>query len=200
LLTQVAYEHDEDFSSHLALLCHVCLLLVDHEEQLVAAAAQQLLINCLYSLSARHLELLQEEGQHVECLQVRNRTKALFTFAPGRGMLCQAAQMSKRSVAASLWQYANTYLSAKVSVLPLPRLGHPLDLTCLLVCAMLYCTQATHLIKYLQSMKGRRLWSYEDLVLGQQQQLHSATALAGERQQQLCTSVSTAAAAAATAG
>jgi hypothetical protein len=69
--TQVAYEHDEDFSSHLALLCHVCLLLVDHEEQLVAAAAQQLLINCLYSLSARHLELLQEEGQHVECLQVR---------------------------------------------------------------------------------------------------------------------------------
>jgi hypothetical protein len=71
LLTQVAYEHDEDFSSHLALLCHVCLLLVDHEEQLVAAAAQQLLINCLYSLSARHLELLQEEGQHVECLQVR---------------------------------------------------------------------------------------------------------------------------------
>jgi hypothetical protein len=33
-------------------------------------------------------------------------------------------------------------------------------------------------------MKGRRLWSYEDLVLGQQQQLHSATALAGELQWQ----------------
>jgi hypothetical protein len=37
----------------------------------VAAAAQQLPVNCLYSLSARHLELLHEEGQHVECLQVR---------------------------------------------------------------------------------------------------------------------------------
>lgn len=41
------------------------------------------------------------------------------------------------------------------------------------------CLQATHLIKYLQSMKGRRLWSYEDLSLGQQQQLPSAIALAG---------------------
>jgi hypothetical protein len=67
----VAYEHDEDVSSHLALLCHVCLLLADHEEHLVAAAAQQLLINCLYSLSAHHLELMQEERQPVECLQVR---------------------------------------------------------------------------------------------------------------------------------
>lgn len=67
---QVAYEHDEDFSSHIALLCHVSLLLVDHEEPLVAAAAQQLLVNCLYSLSARHLEIMQEEGHHVDCLQV----------------------------------------------------------------------------------------------------------------------------------
>eukprot|EP00775_Hariotina_reticulata_P013221 gene13221-13351_t len=110
LLTEVAYEHDEDFSSHLALLCQVSLLLVDHEEQLVAAAAQQLLINCLYSLSARQLELVcqaQEDGQQVECLQ------------------------------------------------------------------------ATHLIKYLQSMKGRRLWSYEDLSLHTQQELPSAVALAG---------------------
>ncbi|WIA40102.1 hypothetical protein OEZ86_013510 [Tetradesmus obliquus] len=107
LLTEVAYEHDEDFSSHLALLCHSCLLLVDHEEALVAGAAAQLLVHVLYSLSARQLELRQEEGGHVECLQ------------------------------------------------------------------------ATHLIKYLQSMKGRRLWAYEDLALGQQQQLPSATALAG---------------------
>lgn len=66
----MAYEHDEDFSSHLALLCHVSLLLVDQEEPLVAAAAQQLLVNCLYSLSAHHLEIMQEEGQHVDCLQV----------------------------------------------------------------------------------------------------------------------------------
>jgi hypothetical protein len=85
---QVAYEHDEDFNSHLALLCHVSLLLVDHEEQLVAAAAQQLLINCLYSLSARHLELVcqaQEDGQQVECLQVGQAACGCRPAAPWTG-------------------------------------------------------------------------------------------------------------------
>lgn len=70
LLTEVAYEHDEDFSGHLALLFHVALLCLDHEEPVVAQHAQQLLVNSLYSLSARYLELQQEEGQMVECRQV----------------------------------------------------------------------------------------------------------------------------------
>jgi hypothetical protein len=68
----VAYEHDEDISSHLPLLCHTCLLLADHEEHLVAAAAQQLLINCIYSLSAHALDAAQEErAQQPDCRQVR---------------------------------------------------------------------------------------------------------------------------------
>jgi hypothetical protein len=67
----VVYEHDEDVSSHLALLCHVCLLLADHEEHLVAAAAQQLLINCLYSLSHHYRDLMQEEHKPVDTTQAR---------------------------------------------------------------------------------------------------------------------------------
>jgi hypothetical protein len=71
LCLQVVYEHDEDVSSHLALLCHVCLLLADHEEHLVAAAAQQLLINCLYSLSHHYRDLMQEEHKQFDTTQVR---------------------------------------------------------------------------------------------------------------------------------
>jgi hypothetical protein len=70
LCLQVVYEHDEDVSSHLALLCHVCLLLADHEEHLVAVAAQQLLVNCLYSLSHHHKDLMQEEHKQVDTSQV----------------------------------------------------------------------------------------------------------------------------------
>jgi hypothetical protein len=66
----VVYEHDEDVSSHLALLCHVCLLLADHEEHLVAAAAQQLLINCLYSLGHHYKSLMQEEHKVVDTTKV----------------------------------------------------------------------------------------------------------------------------------
>lgn len=39
-------------------------------------------------------------------------------------------------------------------------------------------TQATHLIKYLQSMRGRRLWPCEDVAMDQQLMLPSAAALA----------------------
>jgi hypothetical protein len=63
----------------------------------------------------------------------------------------------------------------------LSRIQQTLSHLLLLLLLLLFqnTQQATHLIKYLQSMKGRRLWSYEDLALGQQQQLHSATALSG---------------------
>ena len=69
----MVYEHDEDVSSHLALLCHVCVLLVDHEEHLVASAAQQLLTNCLYSLSHHYIDVMQEERQAVDCSQASKR-------------------------------------------------------------------------------------------------------------------------------
>ena len=39
-LTKVAYEHDEDFEGHLALLLHVVVLALDSEEPLVVGAAQ----------------------------------------------------------------------------------------------------------------------------------------------------------------
>lgn len=81
LFSQVVYEHDEDVSSHLALLCHVCLLLADHEEHLVAVAAQQLLVNCLYSLSHHHKELMQEEHKQVDTTQASARTAAAAAAA-----------------------------------------------------------------------------------------------------------------------
>jgi hypothetical protein len=55
----VAYEHDEAFSAHLALLLHVVMVVADAEEVLVASHAQQLLVNLLYSLNAH----AQEQGR-----------------------------------------------------------------------------------------------------------------------------------------
>ncbi len=106
LLAEVAYEHDEDFCSHLPLLFHAIMIAMDSPEPLVYHHAQQALVNLLYSLSARHLELHKNSG-------------ALLT-------------------------------------------EHH---------------QVTSLIKYLQSMRSRRLWAYEDITL-RHTYLASSTALA----------------------
>lgn len=94
LLAEVAYEHDEDFRSHLPLLFHATITAMDSSEPLVYQHAQQTLVNLLYSLSARHLEVHKNGG-------------VLLT------------------------EYQ----------------------------------QVTSLIKYLQSMQGRRLWAYENVTL-----------------------------------
>eukprot|EP00891_Asterochloris_glomerata_P001080 jgi/Astpho2/1080/fgenesh1_pg.00017_%23_19_t len=94
LTAEVAYEHDEDFRGHLPLLFHATLTAMDAPEPLVYQHAQQLLVNLLYSLSARHLELHKAAG-------------------------------------AMLSEYQ----------------------------------QVTSLIKYLQSMRGRRLWPHQDASL-----------------------------------
>ncbi|KAL3146697.1 hypothetical protein ABBQ32_000921 [Trebouxia sp. C0010 RCD-2024] len=106
LLAEVAYEHDEDFRSHLPLLFHATVTAMDSAEPVVYQHAQQALVNLLYSLSARHLELHKTSG-------------ALLT------------------------EYR----------------------------------QVTSLIKYLQSMRGRRLWAHEDVTL-RHTQLASSVALA----------------------
>ena len=62
LTAEVAYEHDEDFRGHLPLLFHATLTAMDAPEPLVYQHAQQLLVNLLYSLSARHLELHKAAG------------------------------------------------------------------------------------------------------------------------------------------
>lgn len=106
LLAEVAYEHDEDFRSHLPLLFQATVTAMDSAEPVVYQHAQQALVNLLYSLSARHLELHKSSG-------------ALLT------------------------EYR----------------------------------QVTSLIKYLQSMRGRRLWANEDVTL-QHTELASSAALA----------------------
>ncbi len=50
---QIAYELDEDFQQHLPVLLHVGVVCLDHEEATVAAHAQQLLTNLVYSLCSR---------------------------------------------------------------------------------------------------------------------------------------------------
>ncbi|KAK9829934.1 hypothetical protein WJX72_008722 [[Myrmecia] bisecta] len=65
LLAEIAYEHDEDFRSHLPLLFHATLIVMDSAEPLVYRHAQQVLVNLLYSLSARHLEVHRAAGAMV---------------------------------------------------------------------------------------------------------------------------------------
>lgn len=69
---QVAYEHDEDFIPHMAPLLHMALLCLDADEALVAATAQQLLINMVYSMSAAWVEREQAEDAAADCSQVRD--------------------------------------------------------------------------------------------------------------------------------
>ncbi|XP_010251338.1 PREDICTED: protein furry homolog-like [Nelumbo nucifera] len=57
LLAEIAYENDEDFREHLPLLFHVMFVSMDSSEDIVLEHSQRLLVNLLYSLAGRHLEL-----------------------------------------------------------------------------------------------------------------------------------------------
>eukprot|EP00850_Spirogloea_muscicola_P016988 SM000142S00502 [mRNA] locus=s142:28293:45159:+ [translate_table: standard] len=57
LLAEIAYENDEDFRPHLPLLFHVTFVSMDSTQAIVLEHCQQLLVNLLYSLAGRHLEL-----------------------------------------------------------------------------------------------------------------------------------------------
>lgn len=57
LLAEIAYENDEDFRGHLPLLFHVTFVSMDSSEDIVLEHCQHLLVNLLYSLAGRHLEL-----------------------------------------------------------------------------------------------------------------------------------------------
>ncbi|MEW5300011.1 MAG: hypothetical protein WDW36_002975 [Sanguina aurantia] len=107
LLTEIAYEHDDDFRNHIPLLLHIAIICVDNDEALVTQHCQLLIINLMFCLSARYLQKFGAEGLPVECSLLSN------------------------------------------------------------------------LIRYLQSMKGRRLWSLEEQALSSASQPASAIALAG---------------------
>ncbi|ERN09549.1 protein furry homolog-like [Amborella trichopoda] len=67
LLAEIAYENDEDFRGHLPLLFHVALVSMDSSEDIVLKHCQHLLVNLLYSLAGRHLELYDVDhgdGEH----------------------------------------------------------------------------------------------------------------------------------------
>ncbi|KAK6928032.1 Cell morphogenesis central region [Dillenia turbinata] len=61
LLAEIAYENDEDFREHLPLLFHVTFVSMDSSEDIVLEHCQHLLVNLLYSLAGRHLELYEVE-------------------------------------------------------------------------------------------------------------------------------------------
>ncbi|CAM6088431.1 unnamed protein product [Calypogeia fissa] len=63
LLAEIAYENDEDFRGHLPLLFHVTFVSMDSSEDIVLEHCQQLLVNLLYSLAGRHLEMY-DVGDH----------------------------------------------------------------------------------------------------------------------------------------
>jgi hypothetical protein len=65
LLAEIAYENDEDFRGHLPLLFHVAFVSMDSPSDLVLEHCQQLLVNLLYSLAGRHLDLFHRTaGEH----------------------------------------------------------------------------------------------------------------------------------------
>ncbi|XP_076893206.1 uncharacterized protein LOC143545157 [Bidens hawaiensis] len=70
LLAEIAYENDEDFREHLPLLFHVIFVSMDSSEDIVLEHCQRLLVNLLYSLGGRHLELYNVENNDVENRQL----------------------------------------------------------------------------------------------------------------------------------
>ncbi|KAG2333852.1 hypothetical protein Bca52824_005032 [Brassica carinata] len=66
LLAEIAYENDEDFRGHLPLLFHVTFVSMDSSEDIVLEHCQHLLVNLLYSLAGRHLELYEVETSEGE--------------------------------------------------------------------------------------------------------------------------------------
>ncbi|XP_052624495.1 uncharacterized protein LOC111876656 isoform X2 [Lactuca sativa] len=66
LLAEIAYENDEDFREHLPLLFHVTFVSMDSSEDIVLKHCQRLLVNLLYSLGGRHLELYTVENNDGE--------------------------------------------------------------------------------------------------------------------------------------
>ncbi|XP_065854824.1 uncharacterized protein [Euphorbia lathyris] len=66
LLAEIAYENDEDFREHLPLLFHVTFVSMDSSEDIVLEHCQRLLVNLLYSLAGRHLELYEVENSDGE--------------------------------------------------------------------------------------------------------------------------------------
>ncbi|MQL80737.1 hypothetical protein Taro_013196 [Colocasia esculenta] len=66
LLAEIAYENDEDFRGNLPLLFHVTLVSMDSSEDIVLEHCQNLLVNLLYSLAGRHLELYEVENSEGE--------------------------------------------------------------------------------------------------------------------------------------
>ncbi|KAI3794046.1 hypothetical protein L1987_36671 [Smallanthus sonchifolius] len=70
LLAEIAYENDEDFREHLPLLFHVTFVSMDSSEDIVLEHCQRLLVNLLYSLGGRHLELYNVENNDGENRQL----------------------------------------------------------------------------------------------------------------------------------
>ncbi|XP_072966745.1 uncharacterized protein [Typha angustifolia] len=66
LLAEIAYENDEDFRENLPLLFHVICVSMDSSEDIVLEHCQDLLVNLLYSLAGRHLELYEVESSEGE--------------------------------------------------------------------------------------------------------------------------------------
>ncbi|KAI3721956.1 hypothetical protein L2E82_32976 [Cichorium intybus] len=81
LLAEIAYENDEDFREHLPLLFHVIFVSMDSSEDIVLEHCQRLLVNLLYSLGGRHLELYNVEKNDGEN---REQVASLIKYVQSR--------------------------------------------------------------------------------------------------------------------
>jgi hypothetical protein len=77
---QVAYEHDEDFRSHLPTLFHVAVVSMDCVEGVVRRHTQQLLINLVHSLAVKPLERAQAEASGTSTSREHLTASALIRY------------------------------------------------------------------------------------------------------------------------
>ena len=128
LLAEIAYENDEDFRPHLPLLFHTAFLMLDSPEPLVLTHAQQLLVNLLYTLAGRHLELYdardQNEGEYKQQVSGSERKGRMEEWEVTA--ICQGVKQLERGVErySCIWSRERGRIQATAEVKERERCGY----------------------------------------------------------------------------
>ncbi|PNW70054.1 hypothetical protein CHLRE_17g703750v5 [Chlamydomonas reinhardtii] len=133
-LAEVVLEHEVD-PQHLPLLLHVAVTAGDHEEPVVAAHAQQLVINLLYSLSAKY----GVEGGADAAAAAANGAGGPHSHGHGHNAHHGHGHGASGGTA------PGSGLSPAAAAAQLAMVGS--------------------LVRYLQSLRGRRMWPWEEFRL-----------------------------------
>lgn len=179
LLAEIAYENDEDFRGHLPLLFHVAFVSMDSPSDLVLEHCQQLLVNLLYSLAGRHLDLFHRTaGEHKHKVggaagKEGHQAYSMY-WCTGRTLMssecglhllgslqvCTCAEQVNAYTCFASVSFVASVVSWWRSCQPSPSV-----LVVAWAAAAPVCVQVVTLIKYVQSRQGSRMWDYEDMTV-----------------------------------